>query len=161
VLLSKKNDDGYKDDQVQTVVLITGHIDGKVVRWDNLRPIRELANFGSAVVEITFIKNIIIVATEEGIIELRSMDFSVKHRKLDIKNFAYKLMSNSIKNLVITSSSIYFNTYGGDFIKLKLLISPNDSKDISITLRVKLFHPGKKKKEHRHVRRQLEQSLSH
>lgn len=146
-----KNDDGYKDDQVQTVVLLTGHIDGKVVRWDNLRPVRELANYSSAIVEITFIKNIIIVATEEGIIELRSMDFSVKHRKLDIKNFAYKLMSNHIKNLVITSNSIYFNTYGGDFIKLKLIIAPTDSKDLSITLRVVYFQLGKKKKEHCHV----------
>ena len=72
----------------------------------------------------------------EGIIEIRKMDFTTKYRKLDIRNFAYKLMSNSIKNLVITTSSIYFNTYGGDFIKLKLVITENDSKDYSITLRV-------------------------
>ena len=72
----------------------------------------------------------------EGIIEMRKMDFLTKYRKLDIRNFSYKLMSNIIKNLVINTSSIYFNTYGGDFIKLKLVITKNESKDDSITLRV-------------------------
>jgi WD40 repeat protein len=130
-------DDGYKDERPQTVVLLTGHVDGKVVRWDNLRPVRELAHFGSAVVEITFIKDILIVATEDGVIELRSADCATKHRKVDIKNFAYKLISNSLKNLVITHNAVYFNTYGGDFIKLKLVIAPSESKEVNITLRVR------------------------
>lgn len=152
-------DDGYKDEQPQKVVLLTGHVDGKVVQWDNLRPVRELANFGSAIVEITFTKDIIIVATEEGIIELRSLDFGKRHRKLDIKNFAYKLMSNSIKNLVITHSSIYFNTYGGDFIKLKLLFGASDDQALTITLRVGDFQSGKAEEKHRDVRRYVDKSL--
>jgi WD40 repeat protein len=144
--------EGYKDELVQaTVVLLTGHIDGKVVKWDNLRPIKELTQYNSPIVEITLIKDIIIVATEDGILELRSIDFQQVYRKLDIKNFAYKLMSNSIKNLVITHSSIYFNTYGGDFIKLKLLVNETEGKGVSVTLRVKFANKGKKKEKYRNV----------
>lgn len=145
--------EGYKDEMVQaTVVLLTGHVDGKVVRWDNLKPVKELAHYDAAVVEITFLKHFIVVATENGIIDLRSTDFSTKLRRLDIRRFAYKLMSNSIKNLVITHSSVYFNTYGGDFIKLKLIVNPAESgKDVSITLRVACSNTGKKEEEHRHV----------
>lgn len=144
-------DDGYRDENSAVVVLLTGHVDGKIVRWDNLRPVKELVNYNSAVIEITFFKEFVIVATEDGVIEMRSKDFAVKHKRLDIKNFSYKLMSNSIKNLVITHNSIYFNTYGGDFIKLKIMISSSDKQDLSITIKVLSSNSGKTKKEYCHV----------
>lgn len=84
------------------------------------------------------------MATAEGTIELYSLDFQKKFRRLDIRNFAYKLISNSIKNIVVTSSSIYFNTYGGDFIKLKLILGEAQESGASITFRVDQINSRRK-----------------
>jgi hypothetical protein len=124
----------YSD--LDTLILITGHKDGKIVRWEGLVPSKILVRSTSAVVDIAVIKDFSVVATAEGIIELYSLDFQKKFRRLDIRNFAYKLISNSIKNIVVTGSSIYFNTYGGDFIKLKLVLGEAQESGASITFRV-------------------------
>lgn len=124
----------YSD--LDTLILITGHKDGKIVRWEGLVPSKILVRSTSAVVDIAVIKDFSVVATAEGIIELYSLDFQKKSRRLDIRNFAYKLISNSIKNIVVTGSSIYFNTYGGDFIKLKLVLGEAQESGASITFRV-------------------------
>ena len=121
---------------LDTLILITGHKDGKIVRWEGLVPSKILVRSTSAVVDIAVIKDFSVVATAEGIIELYSLDFQKKFRRLDIRNFAYKLISNSIKNIVVTGSSIYFNTYGGDFIKLKLVLGEAQESGASITFRV-------------------------
>lgn len=136
-----------RDDHSDKVILVTGHKDGKIVRWEELVPGKILVKSSSAVVDLAIIKNFSVVATEEGIIELYSIDFKKKFRKLDIKNFAYKLISNSIKNLVVTGSSIYFNTYGGDFIKLKLIATENEESGKSITFRVILTYSRKREEK--------------
>ena len=77
------------------------------------------------------------IATAEGIIEFWTVGFTSCIKKVDTRSFAFKLMSYSLKNLVATTSSLYFNTYGGDFIKLKLMVIPGKGKDISFSYREK------------------------
>lgn len=99
-------------------------------------------------VDLAIIKNFVAVASAEGVIELFTLSFQQKLRRLDIRSFAYKLCSNNIKNLVVTHNSLYFNTYGGDFIKLKLLVTQSaEDANLSVTFRVVLPDLGQKKKK--------------
>lgn len=120
------------------LVLITGHQDGKIVKWENLVPVKILIRYTSAIVDMVIYKNVIVIGTAAGLIEIYSLDFQKKYKQLSFRELnAYKLMSFSIKNLVVANTAIYFNTYGGDFIKLKLTISEDSQTGITITFRVK------------------------
>jgi hypothetical protein len=122
------------------LILITGHQDGKIVQWEDLVPVKVLSRSTSAIVDLAIIKNFVAVASAEGVIELFTLSFQQKLRRLDIRSFAYKLSSNSIKNLVVTHNSLYFNTYGGDFIKLKLIVTQSEDSKMTVTFRVGLAH---------------------
>lgn len=102
------------------LVAVTGHYDGKVVIWENLIPKSVLVKAKSSIVEIAMLKSCFAIATADGIIEFWTLGFERISKQIDIKTFSFKLMSNNIKNLVVTSNSLYFNTYGGDFINLAL-----------------------------------------
>lgn len=103
-------------------------------------PVKVLSRSTSAIVDLAIIKNFVAVASAEGVIELFTLSFQQKLRRLDIRSFAYKLSSNSIKNLVVTHNSLYFNTYGGDFIKLKLIVTQSEDSKMAVTFRVGLGH---------------------
>lgn len=141
------------------LILITGHQDGKIVQWDDLVPQKVLAKCTSAVIDLAILKNFVAVASADGVIELFSLSFQKKLRRLDLKSFSYKLISNSIKNLVVTHNSLYFNTYGGDFIKLKLTLTQSEDSELVVTFRVVLCLLGQKEEKCCDVRRSVESTL--
>lgn len=103
--------------------VVTGHVDGKVVLWQDLKLTSVLATYQGEVIDICLIRTFVAVATSEGVIELWTMAFDKCIKQIDLRKLSFKLHSNHIKNLVVTPTSFYFNTYGGDFIKVKLAFS--------------------------------------
>lgn len=132
--------DAYEEEESElSLAVLTGHVDGKVVLWDNLVPSKVVIKCESGVVDICILKSSIVIATSDGIIEFWSLGFKTQIKQIDIKLFSFKLMSHSIKNLVMTNKNLYFNTYGGDFIKLKLnfVRDKNTGKENTLTFREK------------------------
>jgi hypothetical protein len=104
------------------LLVVTGHVDGKVVLWQDLKLSSVLATYQGEIIDICLIRAFVAVATSEGVIELWTLAFDKCIRKIDLRALSFKLLSNHVKNLVVTPNSFYFNTYGGDFIKVKLQI---------------------------------------
>lgn len=125
-----------KPNELGTLVVLTGHVDGKLVRWENMVPVKVATKCSSSVVEMSMIKSNIVVATLKGTIEIWNYNFSKMLKRIDITTFSFKLMNYYIKNIVVTPHSIYFNTYGGDFIKTKYMITTDKSGEMQLNYRV-------------------------
>jgi len=111
-----------KDDDLPLFVY-TGHKDGKVVLWENLMLVKEILprDASCPIVEICLLSKSILTANQLGVIEIWSLGLETHLKSIDTKNFNLKLMSNNIKNIVrISQTWFYLNTYGGDFLKIKL-----------------------------------------
>ena len=133
-----QDSDSYAEEQETVLTVYTGHVDGQIVEWINLIPNRTVSYCQTSVVEMAVMRTCLAVATSEGVIEFWTKNFERSIKKVDVRSFAFKLICNNIKNLVVTSSSLYFVTYGGDFVKLKLLAGHEKGKDTSFTYRVRL-----------------------
>lgn len=117
------------------LLVVTGHVDGKVVLWQDLKLSAVLATYQGEIVDMCLIRTFIAVATSQGVIELWNLAFDKCIRKIDLRALSFKLLSNNVKNLVVTPNSFYFNTYGGDFIKVKLQIKQDRSQGLTMTVK--------------------------
>ena len=122
---------------VDALVLLTGHKDGKLVLWNSLMPIKVLKEYKSEIVEIVLTKDTIVVGTEDGNLYfwLYTLDRCIK--SIDIKSLPYQLLSTSLKNIVMAGSSIYVNTYGGDFLRIKLRVTEDSPGDFKLKFKEK------------------------
>jgi WD40 repeat protein len=119
------------------MVLLTGHKDGKLVLWSSLMPVKVLKEYRSEIVEIVLVKEAIVVGTEDGTLHfwLYSLDKCIK--SIDIKSLPYQLLSSSLKNIVMAGSSIYVNTYGGDFLRIKIKVTEETPGDFKLKFKEK------------------------
>ena len=121
---AQEKSDAYDDEEEGPLLFVyTGHRDGKVVLWEQLDLVRELPRQAEAcpVVEICLLGQSVLIANQQGVIDVWSLGLELHLKRVDTKSFNSKLMSNNIKNIVrISANRFYFNTYGGDFLKMKL-----------------------------------------
>ena len=118
------------------LLVVTGHVDGKVVLWQDLKLSAVLATYQGEIVDMCLIRTFVAVATSQGVIELWTLAFDKCIRKIDLRALSFKLLSNyNVKNLVVTPNSFYFNTYGGDFIKVKLQIKQDRIQGLTMTVK--------------------------
>lgn len=130
--------ESYREEEDEiNLVVVTGHVDGRVVLWDKLTPRSQVVCCRSdvqeecTIVDMCIIRQGIVVASINGMIEVVSFDLKRSLRKIDTRTFSFKLMSYTIKNLVATSStSLYFNTNGGDFIKIKFTLQEDEAQKV-------------------------------
>ncbi len=71
----------YQDDTVRSVVVLSGHQNGKVFLWENFETYIEVLSFNDAIVCITTYENGVIVGTDASTIHF--VDFTFKN---NIKN---------------------------------------------------------------------------
>lgn len=117
------------------LLVVTGHVDGKVVLWQDLKLSAVLATYQGEIVDMCLIRTFVAVATSQGVIELWTLAFDKCIRKIDLRALSFKVSSNYVKNLVVTPNSFYFNTYGGDFIKVKLQIKQDRMQGLTMTVK--------------------------
>lgn len=134
-LINKENPElrAYADMQSKSLVLLTGHKNGKVLIWNfedgEFLYNRVLSDYKHEIVEIVQLDSGIGIATEDSFIHLWDLSLKSSLKYIDLSNMPLKLYSLKLKNLVPADDKIFFNTYEGDMIKLDLKLKKQWSKN--------------------------------
>lgn len=94
----------YADEEQKTLVLLTGHRDGKVLVWnmqqDGIAFEKVLSDYKHEIIEIVQLESGIGIATEDSFIHLWDLDLKNALKYIDLSNMPLKLYSLKLKNLV-------------------------------------------------------------